>query len=182
MSNWFDDENATSGNSADRTNALNREDAIRPAVVRPRQKGLLVQDQGTGDDFDWGNEQPRDAEETLEQDAASEEDGSELAEASIELTRDQFYDGMSTVGSVVSAGGMAGIPHAGVAGGVIKGTAFAGKQVGKFLDRAADYADDAAQYRHDHGDMKRVEAQKDIKAIDRINKGMPKGSRVTKDD
>ena len=182
MSGWFDDENTKPSNSAARPNVQDREDPIRPAVVRPEPKGLLVQDQETGEDFDWGNEQPRDVEETLEENAAIEDDAAEPVEASIELTRDQFYDGMSKVGVVVGAGAVAGVPHADIAGKVIGGTAFVGKQVGKFLDGAADYADKAAQHRHENGDMKRTQNQKDQQALDRINKGMPKGSRVTKDD
>ncbi len=129
----------------------------------------------------------------------SEETGEDGGIAQIERnsSRDAFYDGMDKVSNTIGAvagmaggaayvsgnpavGGAAAIAG-GVAGGVFVGS-MAGRGVGDAMDHLADLADDNAHRNHLKGDMKRIEGQKDEKALKRINKGMKPGQGVTKDD
>ncbi|GEM_PF-1501484 len=133
------------------------------------------------------DESARESSENEFAEEASGEDGESDSEhggdeASVELNRDKFYDGMQGVGNAVGAAGWAsGSQVAGGVGKAISGGAFVGKKVGKFLDAAADHADDAAHTRHQNGDMKIINDKKDQQALDKINEGQGKNdSHVTK--
>lgn len=171
MSDWFEDDDAQP--RAKKT--------ARQGGVESRRLPGVEDPVPSGDEVEWDiGGAIASAEEVSE----SEDEESEGGEASIEFNRDKFYDGLGAAGTAVDLGGTAtGSPHAKVVGKAMKGSAFAGKMVGKFLDGAADYADDAAHSRHVTGDLKIINDKKDQQALDKINKGQGKhGNRVTKDD
>lgn len=195
MSDWFDDDAARPGAKKPARSGAASERRL-PGVADPAPTDEQAWDFGVlpepnGDDERMGaliasSEDDESAGESSENEFAEEasgEDGeSDGGEASVEFDRDKFYDGMKGVGTAVGAAGtVSGSPHAKGIGKAIAGSAFVGKQVGKFLDAAADYADDAAHARHRNGDMKIINDKKDQQALDRINAGQGKNdSHVTK--
>lgn len=171
MSDWFDDDGAQS--RAKKT--------ARQAAAETRRLPGVEDPVPAMDEADWDFSGIK---ATAEEESPEEDEENEGGEANIEFDRDKFYDGLGAAGTAVDLAGTAtGSPHAKVAGKAMKGSAFVGKQVGKFLDGAADYADDAAHTRHVTGDLKIINDKKDKQASDEINKGQGKhDSRVTKDD
>lgn len=191
MSDWFDDDAAPpgakkparSGGHNSTTRQVRTSDRRLPGIADPAPTSDFDWDTGSSPEDENAGERMGELIASSEDDQAANE-SPESGEASVEFNRDKFYDGMANTGNFIESEGMAtGYPQGAIAGKIVRGTAGAGKQVGKFLDSAADYADDAAHERHKKGDLKIINDKKDQQALDKINKGQGKhGSRVTKDD